>query len=128
MFGVEDPNTTVIIDEPENHLHPSMQRSILPALARAYPTTRFIVSTHSPFILTSFPEASVYALFHNKGRKVESQRLEAPDLSGTPNRVLRDILGVASNLPIWVEERLETVLEVAADLSPEQKGKQVMEA
>jgi hypothetical protein len=127
MFGVHDSRTTVVIDEPENHLHPSMQRSILPALAKAYPTTRFIVSTHSPFILTSFPEAAVYALFHNKIRKVESQRLEAADLSGTPNRVLRDILGVSSNLPIWVEERLESVLDQAADLSPEQKGKQVMD-
>lgn len=127
MFGVKDPKTTVIIDEPENHLHPSMQRSILPALARAYPTTKFIVSTHSPFILTSFPEAAVYALFHNHARKVQSQRLESADLSGTPNKVLRDILGVSSNLPIWVEEKVENVLEAAADLSPEEKGKQVMD-
>ena len=128
MFGVRQPKFTVVIDEPENHLHPAMQKSILPGLARAYPETRFIVSTHSPFIVTSFPEAAVYELAFNKRRKVVSQRLSTADLSGTPNQVLRDVLGVDSNLPIWVENQVQKVLAEAADLPPEVKGRRIMDA
>lgn len=127
MFGVRHPNFTVVIDEPENHLHPKMQREFLPALANAYRDTRFIVSTHSPFIVTSFPQAAVYELSFNKRRKVEAQLLEAADLSGTPNDVLREILGVGSNLPVWVEHRVQRVLAEAADLPPEEKGRRVMD-
>ncbi|WP_419836937.1 AAA family ATPase [Streptomyces brasiliscabiei] len=49
-------------DEPENHLHPSMQRTLVPTLLAAFPNVRFIVATHSPFVVTSTREAYVYAL------------------------------------------------------------------
>lgn len=127
MFGANLTSNTVIIDEPENHLHPSMQRTLLPALARAYPSTRFIVSTHSPFIITSFPEAAVYGLSHNARKKVVSARLDISDLSGTPNTILREILGVESTLPIWVEDRVRSVLRDASNLGPEERGQRVME-
>jgi hypothetical protein len=61
MYGANRPECTVTLDEPENHLHPSMQRSFLPSLARAFPRYRFIVATHSPFVVTSFPASNVYA-------------------------------------------------------------------
>jgi len=38
----------VVIDEVENHLHPNMQRTLLPNLLTAFPHAKFIVSTHSP--------------------------------------------------------------------------------
>lgn len=128
MFQAPTDHFTVIIDEPENHLHPSMQRGLLPALAEAYPSTRFIISTHSPFIVTSFPAAGVYALFHGRGHRVRSERLETADLSGTPNKVLRDVLDVPSTLPLWVEKEVDTLLGQTEHLPPEQKGKAVLDA
>lgn len=128
MFQPQAPQFTVVIDEPENHLHPSMQRGLLPALAEAYPAIRFIISTHSPFIVTSFPEAGVYALYHGRGQRVYSERLETADLSGTPNRVLRDILDVPSTLPLWVEKEVDAVLDETENLPPEEKGKAVLDA
>ncbi len=43
----------VIIDEIELHLHPGLQRIILPRLMKVFPRTQFIVSTHSPQVLSS---------------------------------------------------------------------------
>lgn len=43
----EDGEFVVVIDEIENHLHPTMQRNILPNLLRAFPKVQFIVTTHS---------------------------------------------------------------------------------
>jgi len=43
----------VIIDELEQHLHPRWQREILPRLKSTFPNVQFIVSTHSPLVLSS---------------------------------------------------------------------------
>ena len=43
----------VTMDEPENHLHPSMQRTFLVNLMEAFPKAQFVVATHSPFIVSS---------------------------------------------------------------------------
>lgn len=43
----------VLIDEIDMHLHPSWQTHVLNDLASAFPLVQFIVTTHSPFILSS---------------------------------------------------------------------------
>jgi len=56
-----DPRMTVLIDEPETHLHPAWQRRIIPSLLAAIDdlreghgtSTQLIVATHSPMALTS---------------------------------------------------------------------------
>ena len=43
----------VVIDEIDVHLHISLQKKVLPFLTKAFPKIQFIVSTHSPFVITS---------------------------------------------------------------------------
>lgn len=51
----------LLIDEPETHLHPRWQRTVLPSIYRAIrdwhtdgpPQTQFLVATHSPLVLAS---------------------------------------------------------------------------
>ena len=43
----------VLIDEIELHLHPGLQRQILPRLREVFPRVQFVVSTHSPQVLAS---------------------------------------------------------------------------
>lgn len=42
----------VIIDEVDLHLHPELEQTVLERLARTFPSMQFIVSTHSPLVLT----------------------------------------------------------------------------
>lgn len=52
----------VLIDEIETHLHVSLQKKIVPILMELFPNIQFVLTTHSPFILNSTPNAVVYDL------------------------------------------------------------------
>ena len=57
-----DIEGVALIDELETHLHIELQRKILPFLTSFFPRIQFIVTTHSPYILTSIPNAVIYDL------------------------------------------------------------------
>jgi predicted ATPase len=110
MNGMNANQCTVLIDEPENHLHPTMQREFLPRLLDAFPMHKFIVATHSPFIVSSTPDAAVYALSYNENRRIVSKLLSESDLAASPNKVLREVLDVPMTMPVWVEQRIQAIL------------------
>jgi hypothetical protein len=108
--GQDESEFAVMIDEPENHLHPTMQRSLLSDMIEAFPSCQFIVATHNPFIVTSVPDSNVYVLDYDEERHVNSRLLEAVDRTGTSNDILRDVLGVDMVIPEWVETRLTSIV------------------
>jgi hypothetical protein len=115
----------VTMDEPENHLHPSMQRTILPNLLKAFPKVQFIVATHSPFVVSAVEDSFVYVLKYSdalpKDRtgvsplrqtpSVNSFKLDDLHKGGTAAEILREVLGVPITTPQWVEEKLNIMLE-----------------
>lgn len=52
----------VLIDEIETHLHLTLQKKVLELLTTFFPNIQFIVSTHSPFILNSLENSTIYDL------------------------------------------------------------------
>lgn len=56
----------VLIDEIETHLHLGLQKIVMPFLTKTFPNIQFIVTTHSPFVLSSMPNAVAYDLEHQK--------------------------------------------------------------
>ena len=64
-LGAEAPKKTrgvVLIDELELHLHPRWQQRVLGDLVRAFPALQFIVTPHSPHVMSSAPVGSVRLL------------------------------------------------------------------
>nr|VFK68672.1 MAG: Predicted ATP-binding protein involved in virulence [Candidatus Kentron sp. UNK]VFK73144.1 MAG: Predicted ATP-binding protein involved in virulence [Candidatus Kentron sp. UNK] len=57
--GVYDLEGVVLIDEIETHLHVALQKEILPFLIDFFPKIQFIVTTHSPFVLSSVSNAVI---------------------------------------------------------------------
>ena len=50
----------LLIDEAENHLHPKWQKVFLQNIQKLFPNLQIIVSTHSPFIVSSVNNCRVY--------------------------------------------------------------------
>ncbi|MDO6498186.1 AAA family ATPase [Photobacterium sanguinicancri] len=60
----------VIIDELDLHLHPKWQQSIVLNLENTFPNLQFIISTHSPLILTTVTSEQIKILRDEKGKEV----------------------------------------------------------
>ncbi|WDM45646.1 AAA family ATPase [Microbacterium luteolum] len=103
-------NFVVLLDEPENHLHPSLQRELLPGLLHAFPRAQFIVATHSPFVVTAIADSTVYVLDHDEDRRITARRLDYVNMSASADETLTRVLGLQSTLPIWAESRYEEIL------------------
>lgn len=50
----------LLIDEIENHLHPKWQKKILGIIRRTFPNLQIILTTHSPFVVSSVDGARIY--------------------------------------------------------------------
>ncbi|MFA0026157.1 AAA family ATPase, partial [Vibrio sp. 10N.261.49.A5] len=111
MFSQNKENFVITIDEPENHLHPSMQRELIPNLSKAFPKAQFVIATHSPFIIGSSKKSQVYALAYNNENRVFSRKLDMIDKSGNAAKVLREVLGVPVTVPVWVEDEIKEVVK-----------------
>ena len=57
----------MLIDEPENHLHPGLQRSLMTTLVREFPSIQFVVATHSPFFVGAARDSRVCLLAYDEG-------------------------------------------------------------
>ena len=91
----------VLIDEVDMHLHPSWQQTVVNDLVKAFPKVQFIVTTHSPQVLTSVP-AECIRILHWDNDLVD---IEEPtfSLGAESSQLLRDIQHVESrpgSLPI----------------------------
>jgi hypothetical protein len=89
----------VIIDEIELHLHPGLQRTILPTLRRVFPNTQFIVTTHSPQVLSSVHARSVRLL-----EKFAQRPLERGTWRRDTNSILLGVFGDLGRPPEVAEK------------------------
>lgn len=110
MKSLTTEHFTVILDEPENHLHPKIQRTILPGLLEAFPNIQIVAATHNPFVVTSVPESTVVVLDFSDG-SVHSRDLSEFDRAASANQVLSDVLGVPFPMPLWVEREVERLVQ-----------------
>jgi predicted ATP-binding protein involved in virulence len=80
----------ILIDEIELHMHPTWQRMIVPRLTKTFPNCQFIITTHSPQVLSHVQPESIYLL-----KKVgEDIVVTKPQYSygRDSNRILEDLM------------------------------------
>lgn len=110
MFADTSESFVALIDEPENHLHPELQKSFLGNLIKAFPNVQFIVATHNPFMISAVKESNVYVLDYNEEHKVFSTKLDYVNRAGTSNAILREVLGIDTSIPFWAENHLKQII------------------
>lgn len=85
-------SAVVLIDEIELHLHPKWQREVIPALTRTFPNCQFIITTHSPQVLSQIKPDGIYILEATPEGIVAKQ--PESSFGRDSNRILEDVMGV----------------------------------
>lgn len=100
----------VLIDEIELHMHPAWQRRILNVLSTTFPNLQFIVTTHSPIILSEADEK--YNLFFMSCEDNDIKVSLISQLHGyDANAVLEQFMGTSSINP-ETEKFIDSIYEL----------------
>ena len=89
LNAAKESRGVVMIDEIDMHLHPEWQQTILGNLCKAFPKIQFIVTTHSPQVISTVPDHQIRIL---DGNQVYSA--EAGTQGAESSRILKRIFGV----------------------------------
>jgi predicted ATP-binding protein involved in virulence len=110
--GLSDPLQgagIILIDEIELHLHPRWQRDLLPTLSSTFPNCQFIVSTHSPQIVSDVQADAIYVLQQTPQGLVAHHPMSS--YGRDSNQILELIMGV-SERPEWSNGRLRKLFRL----------------
>lgn len=99
-----DGQGVILIDELELHLHPSWQQLIVNILLKTFKNIQFIVTTHSPQILSTVHSSKLRLLGKNaQGEDIAAKPIEIETFAHPNSDVMKSIMDVdpiPSSLPI----------------------------
>lgn len=84
----------LLIDEIENHLHPTWQRRVIPALLEHFPGLQIFATTHSPFVVAGLKKGQVHMLKRDADGVVTASTNEHDIIGWTTDEILRTFMGV----------------------------------
>ena len=113
--SLEDPlegQAVVLIDEIDLHLHPSWQREVIGRLTSVFPNCQFVLTTHSPQVVSEVKTECVMSL----QRSGNSVRIVRPHgaYGLDSNRILEDVMAV-SDRPQPIKTALRRLFRAIED-------------
>lgn len=102
----------VLIDEIDLHLHPKWQRRVIPMLTEVFPNCQFLISTHSPQVISHVRPESIFLLRQTDEGIVADRASESYGLS--TDRILEDLMGT-DDRPEEIKERLARLYQQIDD-------------
>lgn len=96
LNGTTDSEGIVVIDEIDLHLHPALEQVILQCFRETFPNIQFVVSTHSPLVLTGVEtEGKPNVILHMVSDDTKPEVTH--DIYGIDyNTGIEDVMGVES--------------------------------
>lgn len=94
----------ILIDEIELHLHPQWQRDIIPRLTSTFPNCQFIVTTHSPQVLSNVKKENVFVV-----EDFQVYPADAYTFGRDSNSILSELMGVTER-PVEIQNKLTECL------------------
>lgn len=109
----------VLIDEVDMHLHPQWQQQIIGALEQAFPKVQFIVTTHSPQVLSTVSADKIRILNSDDQNMDEERMMRAKRPLGqtrgeASNMILHGVMGVDPVPPMPESEMLDRLQSLLA--------------
>lgn len=96
-FGADAAKLTpgvIMIDELDMHLHPEWQQLIVGALTEAFPLIQFIITTHSPQVLTTVKRESIRILAQDEDGIWSADMPDEETKGIESSSAMNDVMGV----------------------------------
>ena len=90
----EEMPAILLIDEIENHLHPTWQRRVIPALLEHFPGLQIFATTHSPFVVAGRKAGQVHLLNRDTNGVITASTNTEDVVGWTADEILRTLMGV----------------------------------
>lgn len=111
QFGADAARQTpgiVLIDEVDLHLHPEWQQTVIHSLLDTFPLVQFIVTTHSPQVITTVKRQNIRRIEQNAHGEWEA-RMPHQEVIGVESAVaLNDVMNVNPIPPVepaqWLKQ------------------------
>ena len=118
----------LLLDEVDAHLHPRWQRLLLPAMREALPNVQIIATSHSPFVISSCPDAVIHVLEVGSDGVATNRPPEPSPVGASIMTTLKDIFGVDSRFDVQTERELNEWNELsrrvaAGKISPDERSR-----
>jgi predicted ATP-binding protein involved in virulence len=101
-----------LIDEVDMHLHPSWQQVILKSLCEAFPRIQFIVTTHSPQVLSTVRSENIRVLAQNVDGMITANLPLAKTYGEPSGDVLHSVMMVDPQPPVLEKPDLQRLTEL----------------
>lgn len=103
----------ILIDEIDLHLHPRWQRTVIRRLRETFPNCQFILTTHSPLVISDPDNIRVIKL--TEARDGENKAQESGNLYGMDiEQVLLEIMGTRLRDPD-LQDKIDALLDAIQD-------------
>jgi len=117
----------ILIDEVDLHLHPQWQRTLIDRLTSTFPNCQFVLTTHSPLVISDSREVLCYLLddgelniisdlYGEDANSVLTQVMNTDIRNKTVDMQIRDLLEMIQG--VRLEEARSLLKELSLDLAP----------
>ncbi|MBL7003694.1 MAG: AAA family ATPase [Gammaproteobacteria bacterium] len=124
--AVKETSGIVLIDEVDMHLHPQWQQLVLQNLSEAFPNIQFIVTTHSPQVLSTVKQDQIRLLPDIVAGETDALPPIGETLGKPSNYVLTQTLNVDSRPPLPQVELFEEYMQlIQSGLANNEQGQTI---
>jgi energy-coupling factor transporter ATP-binding protein EcfA2 len=102
----------LVLDEPENHLHPAWQRRVLRSVQRLFRGTQMFVVTHSPFVVSSLNHGWIHRFQFQESGSVRALDPLPASAGDSYMTAVREVLGLQE----WFDPDTESALAEFGEL------------
>lgn len=121
-------NSLVLIDEPENSLHPNWQMkyiSFLKSIFKQFKSCHFIVATHSHFLVSDLDGNSSNINVLRKGEFIEAQPIPSNTYGWSAEEILLNVFQTPSTRNYYLSEELGNIFQLISEEPNERNVKEI---
>ncbi len=121
-------NSLILIDEPENSLHPNWQMkyiSFLKSIFKSFRSCHFVIASHSHLMVSDLANESSSIIGLKKGKVITAESIKSNTYGWSSEEILLTIFETPSNRNFYLSEQLGDIFKMISEEPDERNVEQL---